>query len=201
MKILHLDSSVTGPKSVSRPLTQAAAEQLKSANPNAEYIYRDLVHDTLRHYNAVLRSFGDDIPNITPEQKQELETGKTILDEFLGADLVLIGAPMYNFGVPSQLKAWIDMICIPGTTFKYGPKGPEGQCGGKRVVVISTRGGQYGPGSPAEAYDHQEKYLRDVFGFLGIRDINVITAEGVAQGPEKAAAAVAAAKEKIASLQ
>ena len=201
MKILHIDSSVTGEKSVSRPLTAAAAEQLKSANPGAEYIYRDVVQNTLRHYTAVLRTFGADMPNSTPEQKAELETGKEILEEFLSADTILLGAPMYNFGIPSQLKAWVDMIAVPGTTFKYGANGPEGLCGGKKVIVISTRGGIYGPGSPFEPFDHQQKYLKDIFTFLGVKDIKVITAEGVAYGPDKAKEAVDQAKAQIAELK
>lgn len=201
MKILHLDSSVTGEKSVSRPLSAAAAEQLKKANPGAEYVYRDLVKNTLRHYTAVLRIYGENVEQITDQQKAELETGKEILDEFLGADTVLIGAPMYNFSVPSQLKAWIDLICVAGTTFRYGPNGPEGLCGNKRVIVISSRGGLYGPGSPFEPFDHQQKYLRDVFTFLGVKDVTVITAEGAAMGPDKAAEAVAGAKAKIAELK
>ncbi len=202
MKILHLDSSVTGSSSVSRPLTADAAETLKAANPGAEYVYRDLVKNTLRHYTAVLRSHGaDQLEQVTPEQKAELETGKEILEEFTSSDIILIGAPMYNFGVPSQLKAWIDLICVAGTTFKYGANGPEGLCGGKKVIVISSRGGLYGPGSPFEPFDHQEKYLRDVFTFLGIKDVTVITAEGVAYGPEKATEAVSAAKAKIAALK
>ena len=201
MKILHLDSSVTGANSVSRPLTQAAADRLKSANPGAEYIYRDLAKDSLRHYTAVLRNYGADAPESTSEQKAELETGKLILEEFLSADTILIGAPMYNFGVPSQLKAWIDLSSVPGTTFKYGANGPEGQCGGKKVIVISTRGGIYGPGSPFEPFDHQQKYLKDIFTFLGVTDISTITAEGVAYGPEKAEAAVSGAKAQIAELK
>ena len=201
MKILHIDSSVTGEKSVSRPLSAEAAEKLKAANPGAEYVYRDLTKNTLRHYTAVLRLYGDDVPQVTPEQKAELETGKEILAEFLSADTVLIGAPMYNFNIPSQLKAWIDLIAVPGTTFRYGANGPEGLCGGKRIIVISSRGGLYGPGSPTEAFDHQEKYLRHVFGFLGIPEIEVITAEGVAYGPDKAAEAVSSAKAKIAQLK
>ncbi len=201
MKILHLDSSVTGSNSVSRPLTADAAEALKAANPSADYVYRDLVKDTLRHYTAVLRTHGADGTPHTPEQKEELEKGEAILKEFMEADTVLIGAPMYNFGVPSQLKAWIDLICVAGTTFKYGANGPEGLCGGKKVIVISSRGGLYGPGSPFEPFDHQEKYLRDVFTFLGVKDVTVITAEGVAYGPEKASQAVSAAKAKIAALK
>ena len=200
MKILHLDSSVTGEKSVSRSLTAAAAERLKSQHPDAEYVYRDLINDTLRHYTAVLRMYGDNADQGTPEQKQELATGKQILDEFLSADVIVVGAPMYNFSVPSQLKSWIDHIAVPGVTFKYGPTGPEGQCGGKKVIILSTRGGQYGPGTPFEPYDFQEKYLRAVFGFLGIQDVTVITAEGVARGPEIAAEAIAGAKAKISNL-
>ena len=202
MNILHIDSSVTGANSVSRPLSQAAAEQLKSANPGATYVYRDVVKNTLRHYTAVLRSHGADKPEqLTPEQKAELETGKEILAEFMAADTVLLGAPMYNFCVPSQLKAWIDLICVAGTTFKYSASGAEGLCGGKKVIVISSRGGLYGPGSPYAAFDHQEKYLRDIFTFLGVKDITVITAEGVAYGPDKAAESVNAAKAKIAELK
>ncbi len=200
MKILHLDSSVTGEKSVSRPLTQATVEKLKTANPGAEYVYRDLVKNTLRHYTAVLRVHGEDLSQVTDQQKAEMKTGEEILNEFIEADTIVIGAPMYNFSVPSQLKAWIDLVCVAGKTFRYGANGPEGLCGGKKVVVLSSRGGLYGPGSPFEPFDHQEKYLRDVFTFLGVKDITVITAEGVAYGPEKAAEALAQAKQKIEQL-
>ncbi len=197
MKILHLDSSVTGGNSVSRPLTQLAAEKLKAANPGAEYVYRDLVKNTLRHYTAVLRIYGDAPPQVTPEQKAEIETGQEILNEFLAADIVLIGAPMYNFSIPSQLKAWLDLIAVSGKTFRYSASGPEGLCGNKKLVIISSRGGKYGPGSPVETWDHQEQYLRHFFTFLGVKDITVITAEGVAMGPEKAGEAIAQAKQKI----
>ena len=200
MKILHLDSSVTGQNSVSRPLSAEAADKLKSLNPGAQYVYRDLVKDSLNHYTAVLRIHGDNEAQATPEQKAELATGKQILEEFMSADTIVIGAPMYNFGIPSQLKAWIDLICVAGTTFRYGASGPEGLCGDKKVVVLSSRGGLYGPGSPFEPFDHQEQYLRHLFTFLGVKDITVITAEGVAYGPEKAAEALAAAKQKIAAL-
>lgn len=200
MNILHLDSSVTGQASVSRQLTEAAAAKVKSLNPGATYVYRDLVKDTLRHYTAVSRIHGADNPQLNDEQKAELATGEKILQEFLGADTVVIGAPMYNFSVPSQLKAWIDLICVAGKTFQYGANGPEGLCGGKKVLILSSRGGLYGPGSPFEPFDHQEKYLRDVFTFLGVKDVTVITAEGVAYGPEKAKEALKTAKGKIEQL-
>ena len=200
MKILHLDSSVTGAKSVSRPLTQEAAAKLKSLYPDAEYIYRDLIDKPLRHYTAVVRFYGADDSSLTPEQQGELATGKELIEEFKAADVVLIGAPMYNFGIPSQLKAWIDHLAVPGVAFRYGPKGPEGLFGGKRVIVISSRGGLYGPGSPYESFDFQEKYLRAVFKFFGITDVTVITAEGIGS-PDKRDASLAAAKAEIAKLQ
>ena len=201
MKILHLDSSVAGEKSVSRPLSKEAADKLQSLHPEAEYIYRDLVKDSLNHYEAVLRLHGAEPAHMTPAEQKELEVGKTILAEFLASDVVVIGAPMYNFGIPSQLKAWVDLTCVAGSTFKYGANGPEGLCGGKKVVILSSRGGLYGPGSPFEPFDHQQKYLKDVFTFLGITDVTIITVEGVAYGPEKAAEAIAAAKAKIAELR
>ena len=200
MKILHIDSSVTGQKSVSRPLTQATVDALKAKNPGAEVTYLDLVEKPLRHYAAVLRNFGADAPNLNAEQKEELATGKQILADFQAADTIVIGAPMYNFSIPSQLKAWVDHLAVPGVTFKYGPNGPEGLLGGRKIIVISTRGGKYGPGSPYEVADFQEKYLKTLFGFLGVKDIQVIRAEGIGSGPDAAAAAIADAKAEIAKL-
>ena len=110
--------------------------------------------------------------------------------QFQAADVLVVGAPMYNFGIPSTLKAWIDRIAVAGKTFRYTADGPEGLAGGKRVIVASGRGGAYGDASPA---DFQEAYLRQVFGFLGIRDIDFVRAEGVALSPEHRAAAIAKA--------
>ncbi len=199
MNILHIDSSVTGEKSVSRPLTKDVVTKLKSLHPDAKVVYRDLAAEPLQHYTAVLRQFGADYDG-TPEQKHELETGKKILEEFQAADTIVIGAPMYNFSIPSQLKAWVDMLAVPGVTFRYTSAGPEGLLGGRKIIIVSTRGGAYGPGSPYEAADFQEKYLKTVFGFLGIKDFEVIRAEGIGGGPEKTAAAVEAAKQEINKL-
>ncbi|HEY4355343.1 MAG TPA: NAD(P)H-dependent oxidoreductase [Acidobacteriaceae bacterium] len=199
MKILHIDSSVTGEKSVSRPLSKETVARLQSLNPGAEVVYRDLVAEPLRHYTAVLRLFGADLPDGTPEQKHELAAGKEILAEFQAADVIVIGAPMYNFGIPSQLKAWFDLLCVPGVTFRYSSAGPEGLLGGRRVIVISTRGGLYGPGSPYEPADFQEKYIKQVFAFLGIPEVEIIRAEGIGRA-DKATAVLAAAKEQIANL-
>jgi FMN-dependent NADH-azoreductase len=200
MKILHLDSSVTGAQSVSRPLSKAATEQLVKSNPGAEVVYRDLVGEPLSHYTAVLRVHGADFVPVTDAQKLELKMGEEILAEFLAADVVVIGAPMYNFGIPSQLKAWIDLIAVAGTTFSYTSEGPKGLCGGKRVILVSTRGGQYGAGSPYEAADFQETYLKFVLGFLGITDVAVVRAEGLGRGGDVAKAAVESAHAEIAKL-
>jgi FMN-dependent NADH-azoreductase len=200
MKILHIDSSVTGANSVSRPLTKETVAKLIASNPGAEVTYRDLVGEPLSHYTAVLRLNGADSTPVDPAQKLELEMGEAILSEFLASDVVVVGAPMYNFSVPSQLKAWVDLICVSGKTFSYTAAGPQGLCGGKRAIIISTRGGLYGEGSNNNHADFQENYLKAVFGFLGIKDIQIVRAEGVAYGPDKAAEAIASAKQQIASL-
>jgi len=197
MKILHLDSSVSGAQSVSRPLSKAAAAKLVASNPGAEVTYRDLVAEPLRHYTAVLRVHGITLDVATPEQKHELETGEKILAEFLAADVVVVGAPMYNFSIPSQLKAWIDLICVSGKTFSYSSAGPAGLCGGKKVIVLSSRGGKYGEISPM---DFQEGYLKTIFGFLGITDVTIIRAEGIGYGPDAAKAAIEGANAEIAKL-
>jgi FMN-dependent NADH-azoreductase len=198
MKILHIDSSVTGAKSVSRPLTKEAAEKLGS-KPGATVTYRDLVGEPLSHYTAVLRIHGATPELATPAQKLELETGETILAEFLASDVVIVGAPMYNFSIPSQLKAWVDLICVAGKTFSYGAGGPKGLCGGKKVILVSSRGGKYSEGAYA-AWDFQEKYLLTVFGFLGVTDLTIVRAEGVGSGPEAAQAAIESARAEIAKL-
>jgi FMN-dependent NADH-azoreductase len=200
MKILHLDSSVTGAQSVSRPLSKATTEQLVKSNPGAEVTYRDLVGEPLSHYTAVLRVHGADFVAVTDEQKLELKMGEEILAEFLASDVVVIAAPMYNFSIPSQLKAWVDLICVAGKTFSYGSEGPKGLCGGKKVVIVSTRGGQYGDGAPFAPYDFQEKYLKAVLGFIGITDVSVVRAEGLGRGGDVAKAAVESAYAEIAKL-
>ena len=109
---------------------------------------------------------------------------------FLAADIVVVGAPMYNFTLPSQLKAWLDRLAVAGKTFRYTENGPEGLAGGKRVIIASSRGGFYGDDTPGAMLDHQEKYLRTFFGLLGITDIDYVRAEGLALSPESRASAV-----------
>lgn len=185
MKLLHLDSSIQGAASASRAISAAVVEHLRAADPSLNITYRDLAASPLPHITlAGLAS---------PDAQQ-------VLKEFLDADIVVIGAPMYNFGVPSQLKAWIDHIAIAGQTFQYGPEGVVGLAAGKRVVVALSRGGYYGAGSPAAAVEHAETYLRAVLGFIGITDPQVIAAEGLAMGAEQREAALAAALDQAGRL-
>lgn len=168
MTILHIDSSITGADSVSRQLTGAIVSQLSAGDLSARVIRRDLVEQPLSH----LTERGQD---------------EAVLDEFLAAETVVVGAPMYNFTVPSQLKAWIDRILVAGKTFRYGESGPEGLVGGKRVIVAVSRGGFYDEG---HALEHVETYLRGIFAFIGIEP-EFVHADGVNYGPEQREAGIA----------
>jgi len=170
MTILHIDSSVTGQNSVSRVLTQHVINRL-TGESGAEVIHRDLVAEPLDH--MTLDVFAD----------------RSVLDEFLSADTVVIGAPMYNFTLPSQLKAWLDRILVSGKTFRYTEDGPEGLAGGKRVIVALSRGGFYRGDAPAAVLEHLETYLSGVFGFIGITP-EFVAADGINLGPDFRAKAV-----------
>jgi FMN-dependent NADH-azoreductase len=165
MTILHIDSSINGDNSASRVLTQSIIDQIKGSNWGEKIVYRDLAAEPLPH--LTLAAFAD----------------TSVLEEFLAADTVVIGAPMYNFTLPTQLKAWIDRIVIAGRTFQYGPNGPEGLAKGKRVIIALARGGVYSEGSPAAALEHLETYLRGVFNFIGIEP-EFVVAEGLNLSPE-----------------
>ncbi|SDD17223.1 FMN-dependent NADH-azoreductase [Aquimonas voraii] len=185
MKVLHIDSSALGSASASRELTAAVVRQLRADSPHVEVSYRDLDAQPLPHFTGATLAKSD---------PAEAELAKTVLEEFLAADVVVIGAPMYNFSLPSTLKAWIDRIAVAGVTFRYTANGPEGLAGSKRVIVASTRGGIYGDASPA---DFQEAYLRQVFAFLGISSIEVLRAEGLNLSPENRQQGLAAAHAAI----
>ena len=170
MTILKIDSSITGENSVSRQLTAATLDQLVARDPDAKVIVRDLAAEPLDH--LTLAAFAD----------------TQVIDEFLAADTLVIGAPMYNFGIPSQLKAWIDRIAVAGKTFRYDTDGrPVGLAGDKRVIVAISRGGFYDEGN---AMEHVETYLRGVLGFLGVRP-EFVHADGIAVGPEQRDAGIA----------
>jgi FMN-dependent NADH-azoreductase len=131
----------------------------------------------------------------------DLAKGNAYLEELLAADIIVIGAPMYNFSIPSQLKAWIDRVVVAGKTFRYGANGAEGLLSkDKRTFIASSRGNVYSPGSPAAVYEHHESYLTGVLSFIGLTDITVIRAEGLALGPEAKQAAMTKARSHIAAL-
>ena len=161
MTILHIDSSINGADSASRALTSSIVDRLVSDR----IVYRDLAANPLPHLT---------------ERGQDPE----IVDEFLAADTVVIGAPMYNFTLPTQLKAWIDRIVVAGKTFRYGENGPEGLAGDKRVIIALARGGFYDQGSPAAALEFLESYLRGIFGFIGITP-EFVAADGLGISAEQ----------------
>lgn len=201
MKILHLDSSILGQGSVSRLLSAEIVARLKAEHPAATVTYRDLAAEPVPHLSgAYLAAAGLAADQRSAEIQRDLDIGAAVLEEFLAADIVVLGAPMYNFSVSSQLKAWIDRVAVAGKTFRYTEKGPEGLAAGKKVIVASSRGGIYSTG-PAAAADHQESYLRAVFGFFGITDLDYIRAEGVNFGPEQREQAIGAARAGIGELK
>jgi FMN-dependent NADH-azoreductase len=178
MTILQIDSSITGEHSVSRQLTAATVQHLIDAQPGADVVHRDLVASPLGH--LTLDGSADD----------------GIMDEFMAADTVVVGAPMYNFSVPSQLKAWIDRIAVNGKTFRYTAEGPEGLAKGKRVIVVVSRGGFY---AADNAFEHVESYLGALFNFIGIEP-EFVRADGVNIGPEQRDASIAAARGEVLAL-
>ncbi|WP_213772656.1 NAD(P)H-dependent oxidoreductase [Bradyrhizobium sp. dw_78] len=183
MKLLHIDSSVLGPNSVSRQVSAAIVDRLRKTHPHLEIVSRDLTATPLAHLSGSHLAAAQ---GATPEASllQDLAAGQTMLDEFLAADIVVLGAPMYNFTIPSQLKAWIDRIVVAGKTFKYGAQGVEGLAGNKRVIIAVSRGGFYGADTPMAAGEHLETYLRWVFSFIGVKNPEFISADGIQIGPE-----------------
>lgn len=198
--ILHIDSSILGGHSVSRALTADIVARQQALHPGAQVVRRDLVVDAAMHLSdAHLAAFqGGEVGSAA--LGEDLATGGAYLDELFAADIIVIGAPMYNFSIPSQLKGWIDRVSVAGRTFKYGANGPEGLVKGKKVFVASARGGVYSGSSPVAGLDHQETYLLGVLAFIGLTDVTIIRAEGLALGEESKNAAVAKAKSQIGAL-
>jgi len=192
MKLLHIDSSVLGPHSVSRQVSAAIVDRLRQATPSLDLVYRDLTQIPLAHLSGSHLAAAQGAP-APAELGPDLAASAAVLNEFLDADIVVIGTPMYNFTIPSQLKAWIDRILVAGKTFKYSAQGVEGLAGNKRVIVAISRGGFYGPGTPAAVGEHLETYLRWVFGFIGVANPEFISADGIQVGPEHREKAVAGA--------
>lgn len=201
MNILHIESSILGQHSVTRLMGERLVDHLLAQNPHASLTRRDLVADPLPHLSgAEFLARGSDA--VTDRQlAHDLARAQTVMAEFMGADVIVLGAPMYNFGVPSQLKAWVDRITVAGVSFRYSEQGPIGLAGGKTVFVVSGRGSVFTAGGPMASLDHQEPYLNGLFAFLGIEDVRFIRAEGVAMGPDARTAALDRALAQIADVR
>ncbi|AVQ80233.1 MULTISPECIES: FMN-dependent NADH-azoreductase [unclassified Variovorax] len=198
MKLLHIDSSILAANSTSRLLSAETVAAWRAAHPDTTVEYLDLAVDAPAHFSA--DSLGIKIgvqAQPTEAQKRENELSEKLVSQFLAADVVVIGTPFYNFSIPTQLKAWIDRLGQVGRTFKYTEKGPVGLAGGKTVIVASSRGGVYSTSEGGQAMEHQESYLKAVFGFFGITDVRIVRAEGVAMGDEARASALASARADI----
>lgn len=200
MNLLHIDSSILGGNSVSRKLSAAAVAKLRATYPEANVTYRDLAAAPISHLSGAY--LAGQSPDVQHDQamQEDIALGGKVLAEFLASDTVVIGVALYNFTVSSQLKAWVDRVLVAGKTFRYTETGPEGLAGGKKVVLTVARGGFYGPGTPHQAFEHAENYMRAVLGFIGITDPEVIVAEGIALGPEQREASLKAALDQIAAL-
>ncbi len=185
MKLLHLDSSILGTNSASRELGAAIVARWQRDVPGLAVVHRDLAANPLPHLSGT---------SLAQADAEETAMANAALDEFLSADVIVIGVPMYNFGIPSQLKAWIDRVAVAGKTFRYTAEGPQGLAGGKKVIVA----GSYGGFHPADGGSNFiEPYLRFVFGFFGIDDVEFITAEGLSVSPEQRAQSIAEALVRI----
>lgn len=196
MKLLHIDSSILGDHSASRALTAKVVAALKAATPGLEVSYHDLAHDALGDFSAASLTAGaTPAEQRSAEQRDEAERNARALQEFLAADVLVLGAPMYNFTIPTQLKAWIDRITVAGTTFRYSEAGPVGLCEGKKAIIVATAGGIHAGKQTGLAH---ADYLKLVLSFLGITDVQTVYAEGLAYGDEAKSAALASAERQIA---
>ena len=198
MQLLHIDSAITGAQSVSRQLSRQVVDSWVAALPGTQVTHLDLVTHAPAHLtqDALALRMGQ-TENLSEAQKRENAVTEGLLQQFLAADVLVIGAPLYNFSIPTQLKAWIDRLAQPGRTFRYTASGPEGLAGGKTVIVASSRGGLYSTSEGGRAMEHQESYLQTVLGFLGITDVRFVRAEGLGMGEAVRAAALASAQADI----
>ncbi|RIA35569.1 FMN-dependent NADH-azoreductase [Ectopseudomonas oleovorans] len=198
MKLLHLDSSILGDASASRQLSRDVVKAWSAAESDVQVTYRDLANDALSHLSAAsLVAAGTPAELRDAAQKHEAELAERTVEEFLAADAIVIGAPMYNFAIPSQLKAWIDRIAVAGKTFRYTENGPVGLAGGKTVVIASSAGGIHAGQPSGQAH---EDYLVRILNFVGIDDIEIVRAEGLAYGEEPRAEAMKGAAQRISEL-
>jgi FMN-dependent NADH-azoreductase len=197
-KFLIIDSAATGDASVSRKLTSEFAAQVKRRDPAVRVVRRDVGRAPIPHLteDTVVAIRGQ---AATAAERATLALSDTLIAELKDADVIVIGAPMYNFGMASTLKTWFDHVLRSGVTFRYTAQGPEGLVKGKRAIVVESRAGLYSEG-PAAVMDSQEPHIRTLLGFMGITDVTFVRAEKLAFGPEAATAAVAHAIEQLEGL-
>jgi FMN-dependent NADH-azoreductase len=200
MQLLHIDSSVLGPNSASRALSAEIVARQVALHPEMTVVYRDLAADAALHLSSAHLAAWQGGAVEDALLGADLAKGGGYLAELLAADIVVIGAPMYNFSIPSQLKAWIDRVVVAGKTFRYGANGAEGLLKDKKAFIASSRGNVYTPGSAAAAREHHENYLTGVLSFIGMTDVTVVRAEGLALGPEAREAAMSKARANIAAI-
>jgi FMN-dependent NADH-azoreductase len=201
MKLLHIDSSVLGAGSASRELTADIVARQVKLHPRLEVIYRDLATDAALHLSPAHLAAWQGQTVTDAQLGADLTKGGAYLQELLDADIIVVGAPMYNFSIPSQLKAWIDRVVVAGKTFRYGANGAEGLLSSaKKAFIASSRGNVYAAGSPSAPFEHHESYLTSVLRFIGLTDITVVRAEGLAFGPEARQAAMGKARQQIAAI-
>lgn len=198
MKLLHVDSSISGENSASHKLTQQIVVEWTAKHPDTQVEYLDLVAEAPNHFTtAAMAPRTGQTDGLSAEQVAENAVSEKLVSQFLAADVIVMGAPFYNFSIPTQLKAWIDRLAQPGRTFRYTAAGPEGLAKGKTVIVASSRGGVYSTTEAMQALEHQESYLKVVMGFFGITDVRIVRAEGLGLGPEAVAAAFASAANDV----
>ena len=197
--ILILDSAATGADSISRRLTDGLADAIRRRVPAASIVRRDIGADPIPHLDAETTAAIRGAEAGTDAARAAVALSDALVAELKAADLIAIGAPMYNFGMASTLKAWFDHVLRAGITFRYSEAGPEGLVRGRKAIVVETRGGLYSEG-PAAAMDSQEPHLRTMLGFIGIEDVAFVRAEKLGFGPEAAAASIAAAAAELDAL-
>jgi FMN-dependent NADH-azoreductase len=195
MKVLQLDSSILGEASVSRQLTQSVVERLRESDSDVEVVHRELGKEPLAHLTPeILATRGTAAELLSELQNREARLDDELIEELKSADVLVIGAPLYNFTIPTGLKAWIDRIAVAGKTFRYTEKGPEGLVTGKKAVIVATSGGTYAD-SPVDQM--HVGYVKQVLNFIGVADIEVVRAHGLAIGVEVRSHALAKARGQI----
>jgi FMN-dependent NADH-azoreductase len=194
--VLVLNSSASGTASVSRQLVARAVAELRVQDPNLHVVARDLGTDPIPHLTLESATALRGADPVNQEQAAAQALSNELISELKAADVLVIGAPMYNFGIPSTLKAWFDYVLRAGLTFRYTETGPEGLVTGKRAIVVESRGGLYSEG-PAQAMDSQEPHLRTMLGFIDITDVSFVRAERLAFGPEIRDQAIDGAKAEL----